>query len=803
MASTGPKDSFLQMIGLADADPEVSGLKPIDSDSQEESDEEFSLSSDESFIEETQQENQSFLERTELERISNAVATEDTTQPDFEEPNEVSRIEPQELYEYSDEQAEIMNSQTHRNGEFQVKEEEDSIDENSRTGIMTQEDRFLEGLEDAEYSRATDIFTSKTNSDDPRRTQAILGALEELDQPEIAPELDEVLAEASQPTKSLVYEEEVHGAISSVSNYETLVGEEIGNEDSARQTMAFNYLKETENYGRLFVREGIAQLDELVLQEFPVRLGRDPSNDLILDDVNSSRFHCEIQDRGGRVWIQDLGSTNGIKVNGAVIRGKEIRSKDIIQIGDIIIEYLGPGAQSDEAQTVKGAVAEVSSTMRISKLPLSYFKKNKRQVLAASAFILMGVVYAITQFGIPNLKEASTEIVAQSLREEVATLSAFAQSQTEGSIYNLNPEEVKAQAISQAKQNPLLSRFMSQLENVPADYFLLFVADPDLIEPFVATGGDMEVLLAGLRAQINRTIQSDDQTGTTKLLALWKAIQPNDPQIVEVEKKFKSQQSFVQTPELQSVSDEERELFLNFMKEYKANYDQLIADEQFSTAMVLSEDVIDRILKVVRQYPYYADFAEPYIADWKSKVAESQNLHAGVREERDRFRETLSEGRLVLREAQNLMDEGKIREANLRIEEFLASYTDHPDRPIALDYRNQIRDVIQQTYSAMKREVESFVQTENYELAWEKLYFFMDQVPNFEKTQEVKEILQAATYNRSRQFYNQARVFEFEADDLLSAEQYYKRTLETADPRGELAARANRRYQEVLRKKVQ
>lgn len=852
------KDSFLQLIGLADADPEISGLKSVDEESSSTLSEDTLHDAELSFLEKKEEKDFSVTdpERTEYEPLEAQPSEEYSTFEELSESeaeevqavasnedSEKTSFEPEELYAHSDDEVALMNSTTHRQDDESPAEIQ--IDESSRTGIMTQEDRLLEGLEDAEYSRATDIFTAKTKAQegeisDLRRTAAILGALEQMEEPiEGAAALEEVLAEASQPTKSLYYEEEelqAGGASeilneemdvstdssegseisqisndqetsasskSSLSGYQTVVGLE-SEENSERQTMAFQYQKETENYGRLFVREGETQLKELILQEFPVRLGRDPSNDLILEDINSSRFHCEIQDRGGRVWIQDLGSTNGLKINGAIIRGREIRANDLIQIGETLIEYLPPGAKSDEAKTFRGAIAEKSRTHKMLS-QVQRFRKNKRLMIAASLFVAMGLLYGASQIGVDSLKEAGTQAVAENLKSEVETLKELAEQQvtSTGSIYALNPEEVKAQAIAQAKENALLSSFSDRLESVPADYFLLFVAEPDLVESFIATGGDQNVLLAGIQSQMNRSIQTNDQVGIEKLYGLWKAVNPNDPELENIEARIQRKTQFVETPEIQELSQEERDLFLQFMKEYKDNYEELLKAEQYSTAMTLSEDVIDRILKVVRQYPYYADFAEPYIADWKSKISQAKSLHSEVKEERDRFRENLSEGRAIIREAQDLMDEGKIREANLRIDEFLASFEDHPDRALALDYRNQIRDVIQQTFSAMKREVETFVKTDNFALAWEKLYYFMDQVPNFDRVQEVKQLLHSASYNRARQYYNQARVFEFEADDLLSAEQYYKRTLETADPRGDLAARANRRYEEVLRKKVQ
>ena len=46
-------------------------------------------------------------------------------------------------------------------------------------------------------------------------------------------------------------------------------------------------------------------------------LGRSRTCDVVLDDPNVSRQHAEVRPRGGGWFVADLGSTNGVAVNGA------------------------------------------------------------------------------------------------------------------------------------------------------------------------------------------------------------------------------------------------------------------------------------------------------------------------------------------------------------------------------------------------------------------------------------------------------------------------------------------------------
>ena len=53
-------------------------------------------------------------------------------------------------------------------------------------------------------------------------------------------------------------------------------------------------------------------------------IGRSRDCDIVLQDSNVSRRHAEIRPSGGDNWtITDLGSTNGVKVNGRAIASRD------------------------------------------------------------------------------------------------------------------------------------------------------------------------------------------------------------------------------------------------------------------------------------------------------------------------------------------------------------------------------------------------------------------------------------------------------------------------------------------------
>jgi hypothetical protein len=65
-------------------------------------------------------------------------------------------------------------------------------------------------------------------------------------------------------------------------------------------------------------------------------LGRSREADIVLDDANVSRKHAEVRPSGGSWIVRDLGSTNGIKVNGRRVdpaRPQSLKPGDVIELG--------------------------------------------------------------------------------------------------------------------------------------------------------------------------------------------------------------------------------------------------------------------------------------------------------------------------------------------------------------------------------------------------------------------------------------------------------------------------------------
>lgn len=87
----------------------------------------------------------------------------------------------------------------------------------------------------------------------------------------------------------------------------------------------------------------ILLIADVVVNEFPfdkelISIGRSTDNDIILDDPLVSARHAHVtvaRNAGGGIVaaIEDLGSTNGTRINGKDVHKHRLKHDDLIQIG--------------------------------------------------------------------------------------------------------------------------------------------------------------------------------------------------------------------------------------------------------------------------------------------------------------------------------------------------------------------------------------------------------------------------------------------------------------------------------------
>jgi len=75
------------------------------------------------------------------------------------------------------------------------------------------------------------------------------------------------------------------------------------------------------------------------LADVPLVVGRSRDCDIAVDDPNVSRRHAEVRHEDGAYWIVDLGSTNGVIVNGKRVERAELAPDDEIVLGTTELRF--------------------------------------------------------------------------------------------------------------------------------------------------------------------------------------------------------------------------------------------------------------------------------------------------------------------------------------------------------------------------------------------------------------------------------------------------------------------------------
>ncbi len=75
----------------------------------------------------------------------------------------------------------------------------------------------------------------------------------------------------------------------------------------------------------------------------PFTIGNHQDNDLKFNDLYISVRHAQINRSEGRWQLIDLQSTNGVYVNQHKVTEKQLHDGDIIQIGDVLMLFIGDG----------------------------------------------------------------------------------------------------------------------------------------------------------------------------------------------------------------------------------------------------------------------------------------------------------------------------------------------------------------------------------------------------------------------------------------------------------------------------
>ena len=90
----------------------------------------------------------------------------------------------------------------------------------------------------------------------------------------------------------------------------------------------------------LVVLDGKWPGDEFILRGSRTIFGRGPSVDIAVPDSAMSRQHFSLEVAGDAIRLRDLGSTNGVTVNGTAVESVDLAHGDRVKAGDHVFQFL-------------------------------------------------------------------------------------------------------------------------------------------------------------------------------------------------------------------------------------------------------------------------------------------------------------------------------------------------------------------------------------------------------------------------------------------------------------------------------
>jgi hypothetical protein len=105
---------------------------------------------------------------------------------------------------------------------------------------------------------------------------------------------------------------------------------------------------------RLIITHQGTVIKEYDLSKEKITVGRKPSNDIVLDDPTVSGVHAAFLHMQ-YTYIEDMNSTNGLKLNGKKVNKRQLNHGDVVQIGQHEFKFVDDNVQDFESTVIIAA----------------------------------------------------------------------------------------------------------------------------------------------------------------------------------------------------------------------------------------------------------------------------------------------------------------------------------------------------------------------------------------------------------------------------------------------------------------
>jgi pSer/pThr/pTyr-binding forkhead associated (FHA) protein len=126
-----------------------------------------------------------------------------------------------------------------------------------------------------------------------------------------------------------------------------------------------------DHLGKLVLLRPDGQEEEFVLAKSSIILGRATISDIVLADARVSRAHARLECRDDGCTLIDLGSANGIRVNGQQVERAVLAPGDVVELGDSVLRFEVEGPEIEPDTTPINSEAELEATLAQTFVPMT------------------------------------------------------------------------------------------------------------------------------------------------------------------------------------------------------------------------------------------------------------------------------------------------------------------------------------------------------------------------------------------------------------------------------------------------
>lgn len=283
-----------------------------------------------------------------------------------------------------------------------------------------------------------------------------------------------------------------------------------------------------------------------------VVLGKNPDCDVVLASPKVSRKHAQIVIRDGTLFVHDLGSTNGTRLNGKLVEGEQpLQKGDVIEIAAYRIQLAGEAEAAAEkpatAKTAMAKPAEAKTTAPAAKADEGEEAKKARMFWASMESFFQPIWHYIENPAVSEIMvNGPREIFFESKGKLERSPATFTEEGVRAAIMNV--AQFMGRRVNE--ENPYLDARLPDGSRVaivlppcsrkgPAIAIRKFSKEKLTLPDLVRFGSLNEELVAFLDIAVklrkNMIVSGGTSSGKTSLLNVISTLIPNEQRILVIE----------------------------------------------------------------------------------------------------------------------------------------------------------------------------------------------------------------------------------------------------------------------------